>query len=105
MEHLHNLNYEGCVFEEYQVNTTTYVNLIDKLMDENFLGKSIDLFVLDVEGFELEVLEGLTNSKYLPKILAVEYSHVGLDNIKSMLDKLHYKFDIQKNNDAYFVKL
>jgi FkbM family methyltransferase len=104
-DHQHHLNNEGCSFEEYQVNATTYIELIDKLMNRNFSNKSIDLFVLDVEGYELEVLEGMTNSKYLPKILCVEYPHVGLDNIKSVLTTLHYKFDTCKDNNAYFIKL
>jgi hypothetical protein len=74
-------------------------------MNENFHDQTIDLFVLDVEGYEIEVLEGMKNSKFLPKILCVEYPHVGLDNIKSFLNELNYKFDLTKDNNAYFIKI
>ena len=53
----------------------------------------------------MEVLEGVENSKFLPQILCVEYPHVGLDNLKFLLEKLNYKFDLTKDNNAYFIKL
>lgn len=31
--------------------------------------------------------------------------HVGLDNIKSFLNELNYKFDLTKDNNAYFIKI
>jgi hypothetical protein len=61
--------------------------------------------VLDVEGYEMEVLEGMKNSKFLPKILSIEYPHVGLDQIKLFLENLNYEFDLIKDNNAYFIKL
>jgi len=105
MTHEDLLNHEGCHFEEYNVISTRYDNIIDKLMNENFHDQTIDLFVLDVEGYEIEVLEGMKNSKFLPQILCVEYPHVGLDNIKLFLNDLNYKFDLTKDNNAYFIKI
>jgi hypothetical protein len=35
----------------------------------------------------------------------VEYPHVGLDQIKLFLENLNYKFDLTKDNNAYFIKL
>jgi FkbM family methyltransferase len=104
-EHEQLLNHEGCQFEEYNITSTRYDNIIDKLMNEQFPNKIIDLFVLDVEGYEMEVLEGMKNSKFLPQILCVEYPHVGLDQIKLFLENLNYKFDLIKDNNAYFIKL
>ena len=104
-EHKHLLNHEGCEFQKFDVISTRYDNIIDKFMEEHFPYRIIDLFVLDVEGFEMEVLEGMENSKFLPQILCVEYPHVGLDNLKFLLEKLNYKFDLTKDNNAYFIKL
>jgi FkbM family methyltransferase len=44
---------------------------ITKILDENNI-KDIDLFSLDVEGFELTVLKGLDFSKYKPKYFVIE---------------------------------
>ena len=73
-------------------------------MDEKFPNRVIDLFVLDVEGFEIEVIEGMKNSKYLPKIMCVEFPHVGLENLKTVLAELGYDFDIINESNAYFIK-
>lgn len=104
-QHEHLLNHEGCKFEEYNVVSKRYDNIIDNLMDEKFPNGIIDLFVLDVEGYEMEVLEGMMNSRFLPQVLCVEYPHVGLDQIKIFLENLNYKFDLTKDNNAYFIKL
>jgi hypothetical protein len=74
-------------------------------MNDKFPNNIVDLFVLDVEGYEMEALEGMINSKFLPQILCVEYPHVGLDHIKLFLEDLNYKFDLTKDNNAYFIKL
>jgi hypothetical protein len=58
-----------------------------------------------VEGYEIEVLEGMKDSKYLPQIMCVEYPHVGLDQIKIILEGLNYRFDTSVENNAYFIKL
>jgi FkbM family methyltransferase len=105
IDHQHHLNNEGCKFEEYDVTSTRYDNIIDKLMNKHFPDRIIDLFVLDVEGYEMEVLEGMKNSNFLPQVLCVEYPHVGLDNIKLFLEGLNYRFDLTKDNNAYFIKL
>ena len=105
LQHKHLLNHEGCQFEEYNVKSTRYDNVIDELMNTHFPNQIIDLFVLDVEGYEMEALEGMKNSKFLPQILCVEYPHVGLDQIKLFLENLNYKFDLTKDNNAYFIKL
>jgi len=105
LEHKQLLDSENCKFDEYEVISTKYSKLIDELMDEHFPNYIIDLFVLDVEGYEIEVLEGMKDSKYLPQIMCVEYPHVGLDQIKMILESLNYRFDISVENNAYFIKL
>lgn len=95
---------EKCTFEEHSVMCTTYENLIDNLMSDFSLEKEIDLLVLDVEGFELEVIKGMMNSKYLPKVFCVEFTHVGLEQLKQLLNNLNYEFDLYKDSNAYFIK-
>ena len=102
--HKQQLESENCVFEKYEVETITYKELIDPLMDENYNRSEINLFVLDVEGLEMEVLLGMIGSKYLPKVMCIEYPHVGLNNLKDFLNNLDYNFDTVKHNNAYFLK-
>jgi hypothetical protein len=73
-------------------------------MDQNFNGRTVDLFVLDVEGFEVEVLDGMVGSKYLPNIFCIEYPHVGLDKLQEILVDLGYRFDTINETNAYFIK-
>jgi FkbM family methyltransferase len=102
--HVQELEEAGCAYKEYEVKTTTYAKLIDPLMDAFMPGRSIDLFVLDVEGYEMEALEGMRSTKYLPRVLCIEYPIVGLENIKAALDGLDYTYDTVENNNAFFVR-
>ena len=102
--HLELLKMEECSFDSYEVETIPYRELIDNIMDENFNGKNVDLFVLDVEGFEVQVLNGMTGSKYLPNIFCIEYPHVGLEPLQKILVDLGYRFDTINETNAYFIK-
>jgi FkbM family methyltransferase len=103
-EHEDLLRQENCIFDEYKVLCKTYKNLIDNFMDTNFPNKEIDLFVLDVEGFEMEVLRGMKDSKFLPKIMCIEFPHVGLETLKVIMSDMGYIFDTIKDANAIFIK-
>jgi hypothetical protein len=103
-EHEDLLKSDNCRFDEYKVLCKTYKSLIDDFMNTNFPNREIDLFVLDVEGFEIEVLHGMKDSKFLPKIICVEFPHVGLENLKVIINEMGYNFDIIKDSNAIFVK-
>jgi len=102
--HMDSLIMEDCSFDSYEVETIPYRELIDNIMDENFNGRNVDLFVLDVEGFEVQVLSGMTGSKYLPNIFCIEYPHVGLEPLQKILVDLGYRFDTIYETNAYFIK-
>jgi FkbM family methyltransferase len=103
--HIDILKMESCTFESYEVETIPYRELIDDIMDQNFNGRTVDLFVLDVEGFEVEVLSGMVGSNYLPNIFCIEYPHVGLDKLQEILVNLGYRFDTINETNAYFIKI
>jgi FkbM family methyltransferase len=52
---------------------------------DTLIKEPIDLFVLDVEGMELQAISGMGKTKYWPYIMCVEYPHVGAMNIKNAL--------------------
>lgn len=89
----------GCAFEEFEVECRTYCTLVDELKL-----KQLDLFVLDVEGHEIEVLEGMRGTQLWPRVFVIEFPHIGLDRIKRALHELNpmYTLDFCKFNNAYF---
>ena len=89
------LNKYECILEEYFVPTITYKDLI-KLNKINH----VDLFVLDVEGHELNVIDGMGEN--LPDVICIEYTISGLEEIKLKLIDKKYKFNFLSFNNAYF---
>jgi FkbM family methyltransferase len=86
----------GCVFQDVEVEITTYRELIGGNV------KKVDLFVLDVEGYELKVIKGMVGSKVLPDLICVEYGRINLEDLKKMLLPMGYRFDFLSFNNAFF---
>ena len=93
------LNWDATKLVEFMVNTITYKNMI-----EQYDIQSVDLFVLDVEGHELEVFEGMQSCSVIPNVMCVEYGHVGLSKIIDGAKSLGLKFDKADVVNAFFVK-
>lgn len=88
---------------QYRVPTRTFASLVR----EHDIAR-VDCLVLDVEGHELEVLEGMRESPVLPRVMMVEYPHIGLEALRDRVDRLFegaraYRFDGTEHNNAYFV--
>lgn len=56
----------------------------------------IDLFVLDVEGSELMVLDGMKGSIFWPTILCIEHAHISMREIQN---RLLGKYDLDHKDD------
>jgi FkbM family methyltransferase len=67
------------------VPCSTLTNILDKLNINK-----IDLFSLDVEGYEFDVLQGLDFIKYTPTFLLIEIYNVEKDNIFNFLELNNY---------------
>lgn len=52
-----------------EVTTNTLTSLLDETLPE---GTTIDLLTIDVEGLELEVIQGINFEKYRPKLIVLE---------------------------------
>ena len=70
--------------------------------------KIIDYLNIDVEGHELDVLEGFNIEKYKPKVVSIEYLDFSLkklefknNNIKNVLKSDIYQYFV--NNNYSFV--
>lgn len=86
-------------FRKIQVPTIAYKELIH----QNNISE-LDLFVLDIEGFELEFLNTLTLTDVLPSVFCIEFTSVGLDKLKNTLDSLGYSFDGVEHCNAHFTR-
>ncbi len=83
------------------MTTTTYAELVAAQQPA-----SVDLFVLDVEGHERDVLEGMRNTPpaLLPAIVCIEHGHLGVDALKPMLEALGYTFDTTSFVNSFYVR-
>lgn len=96
--HKHSLVRDGCKFEQYEVNTFTYVQLLEMAGITK-----LDLFVLDVEGHELSVLEGMKGAAVMPDVFCIEHGHLK-DRLYSEVEALGYKLDKTSHNNSFFIR-
>ncbi|OWF80734.1 hypothetical protein B4903_08675, partial [Yersinia frederiksenii] len=98
-EHAKWLKDTGCELIDVIVKTRTWRDFIE---GENV--QHVDLFVLDVEGHELSVIEGMNGALVLPDIICIEIGHLNFDRIRSKLQELGYTYDISSHVNAFFIK-
>jgi FkbM family methyltransferase len=96
-EHVAYLKKNNCGFVGVEVPTTTYRELViaEKVSE-------VDLMVLDVEGCELKVIDGMRGASVLPRVLCAEFSFVGLAQLEDALRPLGYFFDFKEEVNAFF---
>lgn len=90
----------GCRFETFEVESVKFSELYTKYNLTN-----IDLFVLDIEGHEIEALPGILDipvSGY-PTVFCIEHSISGMDRICEILGQ-HYTFHSKHAHNAFFLK-
>ena len=82
-----------------KIKTNTLTKII-----ENTQIKEIDILSIDVEGFELKVLNGLDFTKYKPKVIIIEFLdmhatkwEIPFNNFDNVINSKIYKFLISKN--------
>ncbi|MCS4091843.1 FkbM family methyltransferase [Rhizobium sp. BK176] len=97
--HIQELIDRNCTFEEFTVETLTWRDFVAR---ENI--RHVDLFVLDVEGHELSVLEGMKGTSILPSVMCVEFGHIDLTVLVSAMASLGYHYDIHSWANAYFIR-
>lgn len=98
-KHFIELHKMGIQLKESEIEVMTFSELV-----EEYDVKEIDLFILDVEGMELHVIQGMRDSKTLPKMMFVEHEHVGLKETEESLKELGYRLDWNDHcNSAYIL--
>jgi FkbM family methyltransferase len=87
----------GYNFSDIPINVLTYKTLIVK-----YEVTKVDLMVIDVEGHEIPVIEGMVGASVLPKIICIEYPITGINKITRALTGIGYRFDFLSFNNAFF---
>lgn len=76
---------------------------VSEIVNENQLGK-IDLFSLDVEGFELEVLKGIDINRIRPLFFLIEVKPKDISVIETWMRPAGYMLDCQISHHDYLFK-
>jgi FkbM family methyltransferase len=98
-EHQRFLCEQGCQFRTLQVPTMTYDTLV------TMVGlPRVDLLSLDVEGHELQVLEGMNREQFLPRIICVETGHDRQQAIDERLRAKGYVKDYEYRVNGFYVR-
>lgn len=104
LNHLGSLNeahvrkYNTKIYTE-TVRTITYNRLIE---DNNV--QRLDLFVLDIEGYEIIFLETFPEWKVLPNVFVIEVGHLNEDEITNMISSKYVLYDKQYVNNIYVLR-
>lgn len=69
--------------------------------------EKLDLFVLDVEGHEFEVIDGMVESTIFPDIFVIEHGHRSPEDFVEKLKILNvkYKLDHVSYVNSFFIKI
>lgn len=98
-EHLEDLIKTDCKFMNYSIKVITWADLVQNLEIDH-----VDLFVLDVEGTDLDVIKGMEGCSILPKILCVEHNHFGgVNPLKKILEPMGYVYDTSLFINSFFI--
>lgn len=98
-DHIRDLKNQGCKFVNFSVPCKKFSQIYKE-------EREIDLFVLDIEGHELQALPGIMELKqeYLPRVFCIEHSFVGINNINNILGEKYKLHSVQKQNAIYVKK-
>jgi FkbM family methyltransferase len=105
----------GSFFQNVTVPCMTWKNFIKSYKIEN-----VDFLILDVEGCEMKVLNGMIGSEVMPDVIQIEFGYSDPTNklrdektkedfsgfiiLKHKLQEMGYRFDYVQYNNAYFSK-
>lgn len=84
-----------------EIQTNTLNNIIE---NSKYKESEIDFLSIDVEGYEMRVMNGFALEKYSPKIIVIEYHDLDMkkeefynQNIEKIINSNIYKHMISKN--------
>ena len=101
--YLSNKNLESRVVNTYdELNSKVDTITLEQIFLDNKISQKIDLFSLDVEGYEFEVLKGIDLNKFNIEHILVETNNLVL--MKDFLDKFDYQYVENFSHHDFFFK-
>ena len=99
------INKDRWRYTEAPIHTRTLTSILDEHLPQ---GSAIDLLTIDVEGIDLEVLQGLSFENYRPGVIVVEDHNFAVETIESnpiyqLLTSHNYKLHGFATMNVYFV--
>lgn len=104
--------FEYAELKTYKVQTSTWKSFVKK---KNL--KNVDFMIIDTEGHEVEVLEGMKDCDVLPDVICIEFAmsdrskplggaenFSGIIKLNEVLRDMGYVFDYVNYNNAMFSK-
>jgi FkbM family methyltransferase len=97
--HMADLVNQGCTFLKFEVEKITWRELAARVNLTH-----VDLMVLDVEGHELQVLNGMEECSVMPDIMCIETSHLDFEEVRYRMKGLGYKYDGFSHVNSFFLR-
>jgi len=98
-QHINHLKPFNVLYKDFKVNCLTYTSVIKK-----YNVNSVDLFALDVEGFEEQVIQGMLNCPVLPYVFVVEHTNCDWSKVSSLITSMGYIKDYEEHVNTFFIK-
>lgn len=93
----------GYKFEPTTIKVLTYRSLVHGEPDKPpYPDIQAQLFVLDVDGHELQIIDGMKGTMWMPTVMCVEYTLVTLPALIERLLLFGYNHDFVSFNNAFF---
>jgi FkbM family methyltransferase len=93
-----------------QLSNNTYIDEVVETCTYSYIIKSLniqelDIFVLDVEGHENEVIDGMYDCNILPKVFVIEHGHKAVGYYDEKLKELNenYTLDFVSNVNSFYI--
>jgi hypothetical protein len=87
------------IISKIKCNTITFNDVVKKCNLDR-----LDLFVLDIEGYELEFLKTFNEWSLYPKIFVIEVGHIDASEIESLISHKYEFFGNHFVNNIYVRK-
>jgi FkbM family methyltransferase len=102
--HLGSININNLIKYNTKIKTITVKTITyNKIIEENKITE-VDLFVLDIEGYEEEFLKSFNEWKIYPKIFVIEIGHIDGNIINNIIKDKYNFYDRQFVNNIYIRK-
>lgn len=97
------VRYEG-MYDKFNTITVHALTLNTILKKHHPEITGIDILIIDVEGWELDVLRGFDLVQYNPKVLCLEFMGDGVNATHTYICEQGYRLDKQEAQDRFYVK-